>query len=386
MDKSEQESRNPSGWKFPLVLFLLFRFGLWGWMLFVRHIYAVPLTPDKELRPYMGILPTTNPFLEVWQRWDTLQYQAVAERGYTAFSTAFFTTPLYPGLMRLGAMLTGSTTLLAGLLISSLFCLAGLFAFYRLAQVELGDERLARRALIYLCLFPTAFFLFAPYTESLFLLGSVLCLLALRQKRWVSSGLWGILAALSRLTGALLFVPAAWAAWMDWRQTHELKSWLSPFLIGIGSITYPLYIWLGMGRSPLAPFLAQSTRFHGGFTLPGINMILAVRQIWLHIYPLVNFFDLTFTLAFLIFGFWVWKKLDRIYGVYYLAFMLLYLTRIAAVYPLLSMTRYVLALFPAFLVLAIYGKNPKLNRLITYTFLLGTLFFSAQFAIWGWAG
>jgi hypothetical protein len=92
------------------------------------------------------------------------------------------------------------------------------------------------------------------------------------------------------------------------------------------------------------------------------------------------------TMIFLGCGFLVLKKLPRLYGIYYFGFIVIYLTRIADIYPLLSMMRYVLALFPAFLILARYGQNPITNRVIIYIFLLGLLFFSAQFAIWGWVG
>jgi hypothetical protein len=66
--------------------------------------------------------------------------------------------------------------------------------------------------------------------------------------------------------------------------------------------------------------------------------------------------------------------------------MILYLTRIADIYPLLSMARYVLALFPAFLILSEYGENPVIHRLVVYLSIPGALFLSAQFAIWGWVG
>jgi hypothetical protein len=50
------------------------------------------------------------------------------------------------------------------------------------------------------------------------------------------------------------------------------------------------------------------------------------------------------------------------------------------------MARYVLEIFPAFLLLAIWGRSPWVNRLVLTLSLLGLLFFSAQFAIWGWVG
>jgi hypothetical protein len=52
--------------------------------------------------------------------------------------------------------------------------------------------------------------------------------------------------------------------------------------------------------------------------------------------------------------------------------------------PLVSMTRYVLAVFPVFIVLGMWGKNPWVNRVILYTSILLQLYLSAQFILWGW--
>lgn len=371
---------------FPLVIFFLMLLTFWAWMYTAIQIVPVNMTPDSSLRPYMGVSPETNPLLAVWQRWDVLHYQAIAERGYAAFDTSLFTPPLYPFLMRLTGILFNGNTLLGGMIVSLLFCAASFAAFYSLAKFELGDEPQARRVLLYLAIFPTAFFLFAPYTESLFMLGSVLCLLNLRRSNWVWAGVWGALAASARLTGAVMFIPALWAAWVTWRESNKLSAWLAPSMIAAASLAFPLYAWLGLGHSILAPFEAQSQRFHGGFTFPGINIIKAIQQVILGNFPITNALDVILTLIFLVLGFVVWKQLPRIYGIYHFAFMALYLTRIADVYPLLSMARYVLALFPAFLVLARYGENPVINRIIVYGSTLGALFLSAQFALWGWVG
>lgn len=373
-------------WKYPLTIFFITWIFLWGWMYLIRRIYPADITPNSILRPYMGVAPETNPLLEVWQRWDTLNYQAIAEKGYQAFATSLFTPPLYPLLMHLASLPLKDNTLLGGLIVSVLFCAASFISFYRLAEHELGSRQLANQALFFLAIFPTSFFLFAPYTESLFMLGAVSCLLALRQNKWLAAGGWGMLAACSRLTGAIMLIPTTWAAWKYWKRTHEWKAWFAPALTLFATSTFPLYSWLGLGKSIWTPLQDQSIRFHGTFTFPGINIVAAVHQILLNHYPVTNFFDTVFTLAFIGLGILVWNELPRLYGIYYLSFMAIYLTRIADVYPLLSMMRYVLALFPAFLVLAVNGQNPILRRILVYTFLAGLLFFSAQFAIWGWVG
>jgi hypothetical protein len=386
MDKLEQLKFRSKTWQFPLLVFLVTWIFLWGWMWLIQRIYPTDISPDAVLRPYMGVTPETNSWLEVWQRWDVLHYQAIAERGYQAFETALFTPPLYPILIRLVSLTLYDNTLLAGLIVSALFCAASFITFHRLAQFELGSRQLADRTVFYFAIFPTSFFLFAPYTESLFMLGAVSCLLALRQNKWLAAGAWGMLAASSRLTGMVMLLPITWAAWGHWKRTREWKAWLAPSLTLFAAILFPLYTWLGLGKSIFAPFEAQSARFHGGFTIPGLNMLAALRQIFLNRYAFTNFWDLVFMLIFLGCGFLVWKQLPRLYGIYYFAFVVIYLMRIADIYPLLSMMRYVLALFPAFLVLARYGQNPITHRVISFTFLLGLLFFSAQFAIWGWVG
>ncbi|NJN80627.1 MAG: hypothetical protein HC797_09265 [Anaerolineales bacterium] len=253
-------------------------------------------------------------------------------------------------------------------------------------KFELKDEQFARQAMMYFVLFPTSFFLFAPYTESSFILGSIYCLLALRKEYWVAAGTWGMLAAASRLTGAIVILPALWSAWGNWKQNHQWKVWSAPLLILIASISFPIYAWLELGQSLFAPFQAQSQRFHGGFSFPGVNIFRAFQQVLAGNYVSTNLFDVIFILIFFWLGVLVWKQLPRVYGIYYWSFMFLYLTRIADVYPLLSIMRYVLALFPAFLLLPKYGQNPIVHRVIIYLFMISLLFFSAQFAIWGWVG
>jgi len=373
-------------WKYAIIAYLVVFLIVWGMMWATRQIYPSPLAPDEIFRPYKGVPPEENTFLEVWQRWDTLQYQAIAEGGYLAFENALFVPPLYPLLMRgFGDLLEGKT-LLAGFILSNIFGIAALMAFQRLVVYEFGDIKRARRATLYLLSFPTAFFIFAAYTESLFFLGAILCLFYLRQEKWIPAGLWGAIAALSRLPGALIVVPAAYAAWIAWRKTRDLRPWLAPVLISAGAAIFPFYAWLGLGLSPLAPLTTQTSRFHGGLTVPGWNIIMSVKQIWLGIYPVTNSLDLFFTLLFIVGTVAVIKKMPRLYSVFTLSFMALYLFRIAAIYPLLSNSRYVLALFPVFMLASKWGEKPWINRLILYPSWIGLLYLAGQFAIWGWVG
>ncbi len=108
-------------------------------------------------------------FLEPWVRWDAVHHLNLAMRGYFDISvseTVFY--PMYAGLTRLTAILIGDQYILAGLIVSTL---ATFFTFYFLKKV--GDRVFSSSSgtwsAIVLAVYPLAFFLIAPYSESLFL-------------------------------------------------------------------------------------------------------------------------------------------------------------------------------------------------------------------------
>lgn len=368
----------------PVFVFVRILLTLWMWT--VRQVIAEPVSPDPILRPYLGVAIETNAWLEPWQRWDTLHYQAIAERGYAAFEGALFTPPLYPNLMGLVASLTGMSTLVAGIVISNLAYLGALLAFYKLALEEIKDDQAALRATLYLALFPTSFFFLAAYTESLLLLGAALAIYAAHKRRWLKSGASAAVAALSRLVGATLVIPLGYAAVSEFRKSKSFRPLLAPIGAIAGAIVLPLYAWLGLGLDPLAPLRAQTARFHGGFSIPGANLLQAFRRLALGEAFIADAFDLVFLILFIACGYFVWKKYSRMTAIYYVSMLSLYLVRVAGSQPLLGTSRYVLTLFPAFFVLAEWGRRPWVNRAILYTSIVGLLFLSGQFAIWGWVG
>ena len=94
-------------------------------------------------------------------------------------------------------------TALAGTALSCL-CYGGACCYlYRLAG-EAYNSRVARDALLYMSLFPFSFFSGLVMTEGLFLLATTgACWYAWRGK-WLAFGLFGALAALTRMTGLLV--------------------------------------------------------------------------------------------------------------------------------------------------------------------------------------
>ena len=207
--------------------------------------------------------------LWIWKRWDALHYVNLAELGYSGYMEdgkhlflVFF--PLYPWLMRLVSALTGNT-MAAGLLISFLCYAGGCVYLYKLTAWEL-DRRAARRAVLFLSVFPYAFFFGGIMTESLFLLTTAAGLWYIRRHRWWLAGFIGILAAMTRMHGILLVGAAAAElvenrGGFDWKEIgRRLPALLLPVL---GTLVYLLLNWRVSG-DPFA-FTVMQEHWSQGF-------------------------------------------------------------------------------------------------------------------------
>src|SRR4029077_570072 len=95
--------------------------------------------------------------------------------------------------------------LVSGLVIANLAMLVTFIAFYQLVLEDFGAER-AGRAVLFLAIFPTGFFLAAAYNTSLAMSLTILCFYHLRRGNWLLAGLFGLFASLNRSSGALLVV------------------------------------------------------------------------------------------------------------------------------------------------------------------------------------
>lgn len=149
-----------------------------------------------------------RPFLERWRNWDAGHLVTIAEHGYDgapgsepdAGLPAFF--PGMPLMLRAVHLVIGDWTL-AGLLISFVAGGVAMMALARLAEFE-GPPGTGRRAVLALLLWPMAVFLFAGYSESLFLAFAIPAWLAARQGRWPLAAALAAGASCMRITGLFL--------------------------------------------------------------------------------------------------------------------------------------------------------------------------------------
>lgn len=350
-------------------------------LVMVTYVGYILLTAPKYSSNPVDIVG----ILASWNHWDAANYVRIAQFGYqTPYDVAFF--PLFPLLIAAFAHILGSWSyLLVGTIISNVALLGALFVIYQLA-VEVGGEHVAQNTMLYLCIFPTAFYFFAPYNESLFLLLTASAFLAMRQQRWWLAGLLGLLAALTRSAGILLVIPYLVELWMTREsitasRQNILFRILPILLIPLGTAFYAIYCWHISGN-PL-DFVAVQSHWGRHTTWPWQGIWQSLTQIfWYQPFgsfnEVHNLLDLSATLAFIVLAVVGKNKLRASYSVW-MGLVLLYMIlspAIAAPDPLESNQRFVLEMFPAFITLSMLGvKHPRFHQAIMLAFptLLATL-------------
>lgn len=376
-----------------LITFVVVRLFLVLWATLILAIRPIPTEPDEFLRPYLGepILSqgAAGLLLGPWQRFDTQHYLRIAREGYADPGDSVF-PPLYPVAIRgMDWLLTpfvpeSGRSLLGGILLSNLAFLGVLVLMAKVTEKELGAAS-ARRAVVYMALFPTAFFLLAAYTESVFLLFAISSVWLARKRRFWAAGAAALLASLTRLTGWALVVPLAYELWRKRRSVLPISrqdllalAILMPVLGTIGFLALREFLGLPSLGSVYQQYWYQVTGF------PGTDLIRAVRLMIEGRASIALYFD--FFCTFLLFATTIlaFKRLAPTYGLYSAVLLLFMLLPTSELKPLYSFSRYALAFFPSFMVLGQIGRNPWLHRLILYPSFGLFLFFSGQFFMWGW--
>ena len=335
-------------------------------LILVTYIGVVLLTAPK----YSSTPTYFHTLLLAWNHWDASNYVRIAQYGYQyVFDLAFF--PLYPACIWLISHLIGNYVLV-GMLLSNLALLGALIIVYQLA-LDVAGELVARRTLLYLCIFPTAFYFFAAYNESFFLLFSAGAILAMRRQRWLLAGILGGLAAGTRSAGILLVLPYLYEWWLSRKKTPT-RSWrfflrlLPVCLVPVGILLYSYYCLRTTGNPFM--FAAAQIRWDRHATWPWQGIWLSLYQLWVQ--PFGSFYqvhillDLCATLGFLFLSALGWRLLPCSFTLWNISLLLLILVNASPVGdPLVSNQRIVLELFPGFIMLAIVAeKHPKLHETI----------------------
>jgi len=372
-----ERARSPA-----LGIFLWSRAAIWLAAIF-SFLWFEPNRHPNAARWDSPLLHDLGYATDVWARWDSVFFLRIAEHGYDKASAAF--GPLYPGLVwALGHVLFGHYVI-AGILVSLAAALASFVLLHRLAEERLGADG-ARRAVLYLAVFPMALFLQAVYSESLFLLLVLAAFALAERRRFAAAGIVTGLAILTRAAGVAL-LPAL--ALLAWRQRGRIRA-LGGLALSIPvAATYPLLLWQQIG-DPWA-FAHAQDRWHRHLSHAGpLGGIWAALVHWtpsgagVHHAIAVNAEDLAFLLVFVPLTVIAWRRFGASYGLFAAFSLAIPLSYPSSRWPLLSLPRFGLVVFPFFLALAVLGGRPRTHTAIVACSALFLGVAVVQWALWQW--
>jgi hypothetical protein len=200
--------------------------------------------------------------------WDGRWYRTIARDGYLLVpgrqsDPAFF--PFYPVVLR-SAHDLGVNYAVAGPLVSNVALLAGLALFEALTRNLFGPQ-VARRATIYLAVFPVGYVFSMTYPESMVLVLMNGAALAAIRRRWWLAAACGAVAAVTRPEGVFIALPLAAIAWRQRRSLGPIERGAAAGAVvapAAALASYPLYL-SHVIHDPLAwprAQLAWGRRFH----------------------------------------------------------------------------------------------------------------------------
>jgi hypothetical protein len=379
--------------------------GIW---LFLRCLTSLivaaisPLYPLTTIEKNIALWPPAQNipawlnrvFVAPWVRWDAVWFARILVRGYAAWDGTTSFLPLYPWLSwplyRLGL-----DPVLSLLITSSLAALLLFGVFHQLASQELPPAA-ARSALLLLVTFPIAFILFAPYSESLFLLWAALALLNMRRSRWELVAIFSFLAALTRQQGIFLALPMAWWAWeASGRSLHGVKkawrAWLTTLAAPAGLAAWGLYR-MGYLHEGSLDFSNPQGLIYSALLSPSANKVVvgqAFQWPWeafavaiskaIHTPEINVFVNLVLGLGLVVAFGVAWKYLiipDRLYS---LAIILVSFSVTTGEYAYISLPRHLLLALPVFIGLAAALKKTWQRQTLIGMQIIGAMFLTVLY-------
>lgn len=343
--------------KFVIILFVV-------WRLILQCVsVAAPMVISLH-DGYNGPVP--------WANMDGIHYLRIAREGYFQFGEAFF--PLYPLTIRFFAALTHLPSEWIGVFVSMTGFLAGLIILFDLVKTR--SMELAKWTVVFLVTFPTAFFFSAVYTEGLFFFLIITTVAFAKRKQFLFAGVCGALASATRVIGVLLLIVVAWEYIRMKQKNRNFWKLLGVLLVPLGLFLYMYYLYHTTGDAVrffhVQPAFGANRSGSGIILLPQVLwryfkiIFTAVGQPTLESY-IVSITEFVITLAaytLLYYGYRIKTEFS------YLWYSLLAVTLPTLTGTLSSMPRYLVTIFPLFIILGhLRGKSVKVALVIIFSLL-----------------
>ena len=317
-----------------------------------------------------------------WLNFDGRNYLEIATQGYNPNFRielrVFF--PLFPLLIRLLSLNLLLNPIIVGLTISFFAFLGAIFMFDELLKNDQINEKDRRKTILFMLLFPTSYYFLGFYTESIFLLLTLLIFYFLNKKNFLLASIFTAITTATRITGLALLPVIFHEGYNQYKKSKKFP--LSIIIAPLGFVMYSLYLQLTTGNA-LAIILMQKNwdrpmGIFGPFIAlyDGLNKFIFASPLtqgdfFGHSMEVLEFLFAVFYIFLLINSF---KKVKFTYWL----FMLFSAVPIFFSGALSSIQRYMVILFPIYIYLT-KKTNNKYFYLICFCFLILLIYFTSLF-------
>jgi hypothetical protein len=359
-----------------VVTWLIVHIAIWAFA-WAIGIYS---TPDRK-----GLSFPRSP-VEVLSTWDGSHYLTISRDGYSTEGAALREFNFFPLLPAISRFLGGAEhTALAGIVLNQFCILAAILLIGRLDRDRRATE-ISGQPGFWILVTPLGFFFSVYYSESLFLLFSLILVIAYRHNRPVWGCLAGVLAGLTRPTAVCLpalFLPDLIGGLKRGKLSINTVACSAAPLAGVG--LYMAYIGWRTG-DPLSYVHMEEVWWGNAWTLPFQPLLADLRRFPIeltggHLPPADQWVRLASSVCIMALVAWGWRKIDLAFLTYLTAVMLF----IHSKEPHMSTARYELVLFPVFLLIGrLTTGRPKLAWTLASLCIAAQIFYFYRYATWLW--
>ena len=239
---------------------------------------AFPLDQPRQ----MTVFAEPSTFWDTFARYDSGWYEGIARNGYSyaaggRSNIAYF--PVYPMLMRYAGRMFGryhAAFYFGGIVVSWTAYVLAMIALYYLARLDLDRER-AERAVLLISIFPFSFFFGMIYSESTYLLFTVLAFLWFRTRWWIAGGIAASIAIATRTPAIVMWPSLAWIAWRNAQPGRDRLIAVVALVLAVGGFAwYSWFIYQESGH----PFEWAATLQRWNYKVGGAPWRAPVDLLW----------------------------------------------------------------------------------------------------------
>lgn len=339
------------------VLFILWRLTLFIPLVIGAYLLSYnPSSPVTYVYKYINSnLSFSSVFLFPWANFDGIHYLTIAEHGYTNQARFF---PLFPMLIKALTGISVGSQIFVGMLIVTLSFYLALKVLQKLIELDFSKE-ISMKTILFLLIFPASFFFVSVYSESLFLLLTLLAFYFARKKMWLLSIVCAMFVMATRFVGVAI-LPALIYEFVK-KEGINIKKLPLFLFIPLGLVLYSIFNYYQWGSF----FYFITAQGELGNSRSVSSIILFPQTIYRYIKILstvsINSYDwaialleLTSFLFVSLLLYFAWKKKIR---TSYLIFALINLAIITSTGTFSGLPRYILTIFPIFMVLSLINNK-----------------------------